>query len=55
MTENELRQVDATIAKLLAETSKLNAKREAWFYPIVVASGVATAVTFLLTTIVKIH
>lgn len=41
MTDQQARKVDAEIAKLLAETSKLN--RETFWYPVAVAAGLLGA------------
>lgn len=42
MTEVESRKVDAEIAKLIAETAKLN--KETFWYPMALATGLVIAV-----------
>lgn len=42
MNQANLKKVDAEIAKLLAETSKIN--RENVYYPLVVGSGITLAI-----------
>lgn len=51
MTTAELEKIHAEIAKLMAETNKLN--REAHWYPIVVASGLIGAVATITTVLIK--
>ncbi|EDR7342118.1 hypothetical protein QE95_003850 [Salmonella enterica subsp. salamae] len=52
MTEAQLAKVNAEIAKLIAETGKLN--RESTWYPIVVASGLIGAVATITTVLLKL-
>lgn len=51
MTEAELAKINTEIAKLIAETSKLN--RESAWYPIVVATGLIGAVAIITTVLLK--
>lgn len=51
MKQAELRKVDAEIAKLIAESAKINT--EARWYPILIATGLVTAVAAVLTVINK--
>lgn len=51
MTTAELEEIHAEIAKLMAETSKIN--RETMWYPIVVASGLIGAVATITTVLLK--
>lgn len=51
MKRAEHEKIHAEIAKLMAETSKLN--REAAWYPIVVASGLIGAVATVTAIIIK--
>ncbi len=46
MTEQENRKVDAEIAKLIAETAKIN--KESHWYPLVVSSGIFAVVFAIL-------
>lgn len=46
MVESQRRKVDAEIAKLIAETAKINA--EARFYPLIVVGGILAAVATIL-------
>ncbi|ENK3549516.1 hypothetical protein AB3H15_003451 [Salmonella enterica] len=52
MTQAELAKSNAKIAKLIAETSKLN--RESAWYPIVVATGLVGAVATITTVLLKL-
>ncbi|MFP5073333.1 hypothetical protein ACLD9W_00455 [Neisseria sp. WLZKY-1] len=52
MKQAQLRKVDAEIAKLIAESAKINA--EARWYPIMIATGLVTAVAAALTVIGKL-
>lgn len=54
MTQAELAKInaEAEIAKLIAETSKLN--RESAWYPIVVATGLIGAVATITTVLLKL-
>lgn len=52
MTTAELEKIHAEIAKLMAETTKLN--RESAWYPIVVASGLIGAVATITTVLLKL-
>ncbi len=52
MTQAELANINAEIAKLIAETSKLN--RESAWYPIVVATGLIGAVATITTVLLKL-
>lgn len=52
MKQAQLRKVDAEIAKLIAESAKINA--EARWYPIMIATGLITAVAAALTVIGKL-
>ncbi|HCL5251345.1 TPA: hypothetical protein N2G30_001440 [Salmonella enterica] len=52
MTQAELAKISADIAKLIAETSKLN--RESAWYPIVVATGLIGAVATITTVLLKL-
>jgi hypothetical protein len=66
MTTAELEKIHSEIAKLMAETSKLNAEtskyraetfkmtREAFWYPIAIASGLVGAVAAATVTITKL-
>ncbi|MGV8001608.1 hypothetical protein QPK14_05515 [Photorhabdus temperata subsp. temperata] len=51
MTTAELEKIHAEIAKLMAETTKIN--REAIWYPIVVASCLIGAVAAITTLLFK--
>ncbi|WP_445495233.1 hypothetical protein [Photorhabdus sp. SF281] len=51
MTTAELEKIHAEIAKLMAETAKIN--RKAMWYPIVVASGLVGAVAAITTLLLK--
>ncbi|WP_214067530.1 hypothetical protein [Photorhabdus hainanensis] len=51
MTTSELEKIHAEIAKLMAETTKIN--REATWYPIVVASSLIGAVATITTLLLK--
>ncbi|WP_157975329.1 hypothetical protein [Photorhabdus sp. CRCIA-P01] len=51
MTTAELEKIHAEIAKLIAETTKIN--RESMWYPIVVASGLIGAVATITTLLLK--
>lgn len=42
MTETDARKTDAEIAKLIAETAKLN--KETFWYPVALATGLVIAV-----------
>ncbi|MCS3422226.1 hypothetical protein M2403_000806 [Rahnella sp. BIGb0603] len=52
VTQAELAKINVEIAKLIAETSKLN--RESAWYPIVVASGLIGAVATNTTVLLKL-
>lgn len=52
MTAAELEKIHAEIAKLMAETSKIN--KEAMWYPIVIASGLVGAVATITTLILRV-
>lgn len=51
MTTAELEKIHAEIAKLMAETTKIN--RETMWYPIVVATGLIGAVATITTVLLK--
>ncbi|OCA52652.1 hypothetical protein [Photorhabdus namnaonensis] len=51
MTIAELEKIHAEIAKLMAETTKIN--REAAWYPIIVASSLIGAVATITTLLLK--
>ena len=51
MKQAQLRKVDAEIAKLIAESAKINA--EARWYPIMIATGLVTAIAAVLAIIGK--
>lgn len=51
MKQAELEKIHAEIAKLIAETGKIN--RESRWYPVVVASGLLGAGAGLATLIIK--
>ncbi|MFV2028649.1 hypothetical protein [Neisseria sp. S1] len=51
MKQAELRKVDAGIAKLLAESAKLNA--ETRWYPILIVTGMFAAIGAVWVAIVK--
>lgn len=58
MTQAEAEKIHVEIAKLMAETSKLNAEarkmsREAFWYPVAVASALIGSVAAVTTVIVK--
>jgi hypothetical protein len=51
MKQAELRRVDAEIAKLIAESAKIN--QEARWYPLVVATALVSAVAAATAILIK--
>ena len=51
MKQAELRKVDAEIAKLIAESAKIN--QESRWYPLLIATGLVTSIATILTVIAK--
>jgi len=51
MKQAELRKVDAEIAKLIAESAKIN--QESRWYPLLIATGLVTSIAAILTVIAK--
>ncbi|WP_243613838.1 hypothetical protein [Shimia aestuarii] len=52
MTEAEARKIDAEIAKLMAETTKLN-KEIKWYEAVILAGG-ASALTLAIVAVTKL-
>lgn len=52
VTQAELEEIHARIAKLMAETAKLN--KETFWHPVAIATGILVAATALAATLIKI-
>ncbi|QND86368.1 Uncharacterized protein ChrSV_4142 [Chromobacterium vaccinii] len=52
MTQAELEEIHARIAKLMAETAKLN--KETFWHPVAIATGILVAATALAATLIKL-
>ena len=58
MKQAELRKVDAEIAKIIADAHKINAEsvkiaQEARWYPIMIATGLISAVAATMAVVIK--